>query len=262
MPVAKRESQPVSAVNLTPVQQVGNIWLKRDDLWQGQAPAKGGKSRTAAIICRRALEIGFRDICAAVDRNSSVPAMLSRVCKYYSVGLHIWLPAAKGELPPVFVEAKTNGATLYEISPGYMSVRRKRLRDHVKANEGRAVEIGIGLIWEDWGYSATAAQTANVQELFDAGKIDRVVVPVGSGGMLRGIIQGLPNVPILGVCCGNPPSIYLPPTVELVRAEKDFHSTVTASIGDVVLDPVYEAKCLPFLSDGDLLWIVAHRSTQ
>ena len=30
-------------------------------------------------------------------------------------------------------------------------------------------------------------------------------------------------------------------------------------IGDLELDKIYEAKCLPYLKDGDLLWIVGKR---
>lgn len=31
------------------------------------------------------------------------------------------------------------------------------------------------------------------------------------------------------------------------------------TIGNVELDKIYEAKCIPFLKEGDLLWIVGKR---
>lgn len=246
---------------LTPVEKVGELWLKRDDLWVAAA-GRGGKSRTADLLCQHAKMVGVSELCIAVDRNSSVPGMVSRVCKHHGVGLRVWLPAANAALPRVFEEARSNGAVLEEIRPGYMSVRRKRLKDYVAASKGAAVEIDVGLLWGNIGRSETAEQVENVRELVEAGKVERIVVPVGSGGMLRGVADGLPDVPILGVCCGNPPEYGYPRNVTLVKAQHDFGDEVTAKVGDVELDPVYEAKCLDFTMEGDLLWIVAHRDTE
>ncbi len=274
MPVSKRRSEqgltdipttdtPVlmPVPMLTPVQEVGNIWLKRDDLWQGAPPAKGGKARTADAVCRRAVQEGLTEICAAIDRNSSVPGMLSRVCWHYRLGLRLWIPASKDPLPLPLAEAQENGAALVEIRPGYMSVRRKRLREYVASTEG-TVEIGLGLIWGKCGQYETFIQTRNVMELVEAGEVRRVVVPVGSGGMLRGMVPGLPRVPIFGVCCGGIPDDRFPPNVTLVQSRHGFHKSVKASIGDTVLDPVYEAKCFEYLREGDLLWLVGHRDSQ
>ena len=257
MPVAKRESV------LTPVVRVGDIWLKRDDLWQGEAPARGGKARTAEVICRTARALGIEELCSAHDRNSSVPGMLARVCRHYGVSLRLWLPAAKDPLPPVFAEAKQCGAVLEEVRPGYMSVRQKRMRDYAEASGGRATILGIGLNWRGCGIAETQAAAANVAALHARGAIRRVVCPVGSGGMLAGIAAGLgPACPILGVCVGGTPAATYPPNVTLVAATKPFHADVRAAIGPISLDPAYEAKCAEFLQAGDLLWIVAHRDTQ
>jgi hypothetical protein len=71
------------------------------------------------------------------------------------------------------------------------------------------------------------------------------------------------DVPVIGVCCGNPPEMdWSASHVQLVQSSFDFNDTVDADLGGVPLDPVYEAKCLEFLRPGDLLWIVAHRDTE
>jgi hypothetical protein len=50
--------------------------------------------------------------------------------------------------------------------------------------------------------------------------------------------------------------------VTLVHSELDYHGHAPATrLGDLELDPVYEAKCLPFLEDGDLLWVVGRRGS-
>ncbi len=247
---------------ITPIERVGDIWLKRDDLWRGQAPAQGAKARTASAVCENAKVLGYREINSCHDRNSSVPGMLSRVCKHYGLVLRLWIPASSEPLPPVFVEAKSNGAILEEIRPGYMSVRMKRMTDHAEANK-KVIALGLGLDWRNCGKLETFEQTADVvcQAVFLP--IKRVVVPVGSGVMFRAITYGIwRNLPILGVCCGSPPRGSFDSNVTLVRSRHDFHDEVNAVIGGVKLDPVYEAKCLEHLQPGDLLWIVAHRATQ
>jgi hypothetical protein len=49
---------------------------------------------------------------------------------------------------------------------------------------------------------------------------------------------------------------------ELVSAVLDYHEPAAATeLDGLALDPFYEAKCLPFLMAGDLLWIVGTRQT-
>lgn len=273
MPVARREvpgAGPMVAVGglgavITPVERCGGYWLKRDDLWGAPGlPARGGKARTADAICRRARGLGVAELCSAHDRNSGVPAVLARVCRHHGVSLRVWLPASKDALPGPFLEAIKYGAVLEEVRPGYMSVRQKRMRDYAEGTAGRAVVLGVGLQWDGCGMVETAAQTCNVVDLVRRGEVRRVVVPVGSGGMLRAVAFGLMpcGVPILGVCCGSPPEGNLPSAVTLVQSSVGFAATVEGRVGEVELDPVYEAKCLEFMEPGDLLWIVAHRDTE
>ncbi len=255
---------------MTPIHKAGGIYLKRDDLWRGEAPAQGAKARTATAICERAVKEGVTELNSIHDRNSSTPGVVARVCKHYGVALRLWVPASKEPLSPVFEDAVKNGAILQEVKPGYMSNRVKKATNHVHNGRGRVL-LGIGLRWDNCGLAETLVQAANVlahvAPTDEAHRKDRrVVVPVGSGVMFGFIARALPKVPLLGVCVGSVPRYLtefpLPPWIELVQSRHDFHHEVEAKIGDVPLDPVYEAKCLEHLRDGDLLWIVAHRDTQ
>jgi len=245
---------------LTPIERHGNFLVKRDDLWDECGVAHGGKARTAGLICRYVLSKGGIAIAVALDRNSSVPGMLSRVCKFNKLKLYVHIPRASSDLSPVFQEASSNGAEFFEHYPGYMSVRRKRLRNHAELNPG-TYELGLGLSLNSIGVKETAEQVYNIPD-----DIRRVIVPVGSGGMLKGIVSGLGKgdcpPKVIGVCAGNPPDVELPAWVSLVQAQTAFSREVIAGIGSLSLDPTYEAKCLPFLQPGDLLWIVAHRDTE
>lgn len=261
---------------LTPVERHGELWLKREDLWEERSPdgrivALGAKARTAGIICRKILREGARGICTSLDRNSSVPGMLSRVCEANGVELHLYLPASADPWPAPFFEAHAHGAHLYEIRPGYMSVRNARLREQIARSPYRLRRVGLGLSYYGAGFEETAAQVANVPD-----EVKRIVVPVGSGRMLQGVAAGgiarfdagRPWLSVLGVCCGKPLKLGdlfrpSPSFLETVPAGVPFSKAVTgAEVGGVPLDEVYEAKCLPFLKPGDLLWVVANRGTE
>jgi hypothetical protein len=150
-----------------------------------------------------------------------------------------------------------------------MSYRNARLREHL-AGAPHLRPIGLGLAYNGVGLEATAAQVANVPL-----SVKRIVVPVGSGSMLEGVSAGLlsrcgtgrlrPSA--LGVCVGRPPKSFVGelfhPWLEMVTAAVPFTKAVVgAEIGGVPLDETYEAKCLPFMQTGDLLWVVANRATE
>jgi hypothetical protein len=102
-------------------------------------------------------------------------------------------------------------------------------------------------------------------------EVRRIVIPVGSGMSLAGLLQGLSErglaLPVLGVRVGADPSKrldrYAPgwrERVELVQSDLDYRQEAPETrLGALELDPIYEAKCLPFLKDGDLLWVVGIR---
>jgi hypothetical protein len=108
--------------------------------------------------------------------------------------------------------------------------------------------------------------------------LKRVVVPVGSGMSLAGVLWGLQQAnPLLltpgrvvGVVVGASPlqrlDKYAPAGwrayTTLVPAGMPYHQpAANLNLGPLQLDPIYEAKCLPHLEQGDLLWVVGVRAT-
>lgn len=253
----------------TPVEEWGGHLVKRDDLWlesAGQQAAYGGKARTAGLVCRTVKERGGKGLLLALARNSSVPGMLGRLCAFYGLELHLHIPDAKASLDPPFEEAVRNGAHIHRHPFGYMTVLKDRLREQRQGNP-RLIEVGLGLHLP--GTGADDAVADQVKNLPIRGW-RRIVVPVGSGEMLHGILRGLEKwrhrKPVLGVCAARPPEIVVPERlrglVTLVKSGVPFEKAVEANLGGLELDPIYEAKCLPFLQAGDLLWVVGHRSRQ
>ena len=51
-------------------------------------------------------------------------------------------------------------------------------------------------------------------------------------------------------------------TVKLIKSDLPYHKEAgEIFLGDLVLDPIYEAKCLPFMEKDDLFWIVGLRAS-
>lgn len=252
------------AVDLTPVEDLGGIILKRDDTFSldGQC---GGKVRT----CLRLAVSGLREcpnprLVTAGSRHSPQVAIVAAVAKRLKVPARVHVPA--GDSTPELEYAASRGAEIVRHRPGHNSVIKARARDDAAASH--AVHIPFGMETAD-AITGTARQVPN---LVDNGRWQRLVVPVGSGMSLAGILHGLDaegdSRPVLGVVVGADPTKrldrYAPPfwrqRVTLVPAGIGYHQHVAASIGGLSLDPVYEAKCSMHLQPGDALWIVGRRA--
>ena len=248
-------------MQLTPVERHGEVFFKRDDLYSTGA-ATGGKARTCM-----ALATGSKGIVTAGSRHSPQVALAALVARQLGIPCRAHIPAG-----PDTEEVKTAmaaGATIVRHSPGYNSVIVKRARDD--ADEWRKygwVEIPFGME-SPMAVAQTRQQVANLPR-----NITRIVVPVGSGMSLAGILHGMVDyrleVPVVGVVVGADPSSrlkkYAPDAwwslpVSFLPAEVPYSARVKNSVlYGIPLDPVYEAKCIPFIKPGDCLWIVGNRN--
>lgn len=247
---------------LTPVELHDGIWVKRDDLCVVNG-ARGGKARTCWALAEGALEhVRERGLVTAGSRESPQVELVARMAHALGVGCVAFCPEGDITAGPV-QQARALGAKVIQVKPGYNNVIAARAREY-------ADEHGLALIPFGMECSAAVAQTrAQVANL--PAEADRIVVPVGSGMSLAGILWGLADaghtVPVLGVCVGADPAKRLdkwaPPDwrerCELVQAPQAYAEHVEATVGPVQLDPVYEAKAVRYLYEGDLLWCVGHR---
>ncbi|MCX5066642.1 pyridoxal-phosphate dependent enzyme [Micromonospora lupini] len=246
--------------DLTPIEVHAGYRVKRDDLFTIPGGA-GGKVRTCLTLARRATA----GLVTAGSRQSPQVNIVAGVAASLGLPCRVHVPAAKGPLTPELAAARTAGAEIVEHRPGYNNVIIARARED--AAQHGWTEIPFGMECAE-AVRATAAQVTNLPA--DA---KRLVVPVGSGMSLSGILAGLTaagnTVPVLGVVVGADPTgrldTYAPgwrDRVTLVQSPLDYHTPAAETeLGDLPLDPVYEAKCLPFLEDGDVLWVVGRRET-
>lgn len=244
---------------LTPVQEHGGHFVKRDDLYC-VAGVRGGKVRTCWNLAQ-----GAKGLVTAGSRASPQVNIVAHIAARLGVPCRVHTP--EGELSLEVQAAQLQGAEVVQHKPGHNSVIVARAREDAKAQGYR--EIPFGMECQE-AIEQTRKQVANLP----FGEFERIVVPVGSGMSLAGILHGLKDlgqkVPVLGVVVGAQPDKrldkYAPKDwrdmVSLVDAGMDYHDSVARKLGQLELDAHYEAKVVDHLQDGDLVWVVGIRQTQ
>jgi hypothetical protein len=242
----------------TPIDTRGGYAVKRDDLFH-VAGVAGGKARTCWHLAQ-----GATGLVTAGSRSSPQANIVAQIARRLGVPCRIHTPT--GVLSPELMAAQAAGAEIVQHKAGYNNVIVARAREDAALRGWR--DIPFGMECEE-ATRQTRAQVANLPAV-----AARLVVPVGSGMSLAGILWGLQDagrdLPVLGVVVGARPEKrldrYAPKgwrqQVTLVASGLDYHAEAErTTLGDLALDPIYEAKCLPFLQPGDLLWVVGIRQT-
>ena len=242
---------------LTPVQEINGIYVKRDDLFAVNGVC-GGKVRTCLALAENA-----KGVVTAGSRQSPQVNIVSRIAKRLKIPCQVHVPS--GELSPEVTEAGSFGAEIVQHKPGYNTVIIARARD--AASSKGWTEIPFGMECQE-AVTQTRRQVANIPPF-----VKRIVIPVGSGMSLCGLLWGLKdnnlNIPVIGIKVGADPEKRLkefaPPDyesmVQIIDSPLKYEKPAPNRFGDLLVDPIYEAKCLPFLQEGDLFWIVGRRAT-
>jgi len=249
----------------TPVELRDGVLVKRDDLYvyAGQA---GGKVRSCRVLAADA-----NGLVTASARSSPQQLIVASIAQRLGIPCRLHVPASS-KPSDTLARAQELGAEVVEHRPGYNTVIVARAREDAEATGWRYVPFGMECAE---AVEQTSRQVASLAELSPLPR--RLVVPVGSGMSLAGILTGLEQapalagLPVLGVRVGADPAKRLDEwapagwrdRVELVDAGLPYESPAPSrELGGLQLDRWYEAKCLPFLREGDLLWVVGTRDPQ
>lgn len=245
----------------TPIEQAGEIWLKRDDLFE-IAGVRGGKVRTCWHLAQ-----GAKGLVTAGSRSSPQVNIVAHIAAALGIPCRVHTPT--GALSPEVSQARDCGAEVVQHKAGYNNVIIARARADAEARGWTEIPFGM----ECWEAIRQTAGQFRKTILPDG--VQRIVIPVGSGMSLAGLIEGMEaakvDLPILGVCVGADPRARLDRyaarwramRIELIKSPLKYDQEASLRrIGDVVLDSIYEAKCLPFLRPGDLFWLIGIRATE
>lgn len=246
-------------VGLTPVEDYGGWWVKRDDLACGGFPGMpaGSKVRQYGKMAAAAPGVPMLVGCSA---DSAMQIYVAAAAKQAGVPGVVFTAKRKNRTAAT-TYALDMGATVHEVAPGYLTQCRKAARD-----EGK--RLGKIVRWDVLGALEDAAkQVRNLPK-----GVARVVVPTGSGLTAAGVLAGLAragrSVPVVAVAVsgmatedgiqGYARKLFQGslPSLELVRAAGSYGKWASARLpSGAYLDPYYAAKAVPFLRLGDCLWV-------
>lgn len=262
---------PPSSPALTPVEALGPFFVKRDDLFE-VAGARGGKARTCLALAERAKERGAIGLITAGSKDSPQVNIVAKVGRHLGLRVRAWTQQIK-VLTPELASAEAAGADIVRCGSTFVGTAEKKADKDPLLSQGWAL-IPFGMECPE-AVSQTRGQVANLVPY--AGRINRLVVPLGSGMSMCGILHGLADhgllgaFPVVGVRVGRDPTPILDryaPTgwrdyMEVVDSGLDYAKpAVSTDLHGLTLDSRYEGKCLPFLENGDMLWVVGIRETQ
>lgn len=246
----------------TPVWDAGGgLHVKRDDLALTGGLALGSKGRAAWAMSR-----GAAGLVTAGGRHSRQIVVVAQVAQWRGVPCQLHVPA--GATTQEIERAAELGAVIVAHRPGYSSVLASRAQ--AAAREQGWLYLRPGLE----GPEIVLQVAQQVPPAMFALDIRRIVVPVGSGMTLAGVLAGsaTQHTPVLGVLVGgwrdHHLEAVLPPSwvddwrsrLTLVQSDLAYDqpaptSRLAAATWVAQLDEFYEAKCLPYLQPGDLLWL-------
>jgi hypothetical protein len=178
---AQLAAPPPSALSLTPVQQVGRMWVKRDDLFE-YAGVRGGKVRTCRVLAHDGTQLG---LVTAGSRSSPQVNIVAHVAAAMGLACRVHTPL--GELSPEVAQAQAMGAEVVQPqgpATTASSCARAKRRRGTEAGPGRRT-CPFGMECKE-AVNATAGQVDNLP-LRGPDGLQRIVVPVGSGMSLCGI---------------------------------------------------------------------------
>lgn len=257
--------------DLTPVERVDKYWVKRDDLFEIFG-VSGGKARACYQLILDGISKGYKTFVTAGSRHSPQCELVSTICENLNVGCVLFMP--KGDNTSVICNINKNKLSkIIRCNAGYNNVIIASALTYVREHK-ECYYIPFGMEFKE-NINTTKSQVCNIPK-----DVKRIVVPVGSGMSFCSIATGLiennmTDIELVGVRVGKDPmpiiKKYLgiinnrlfkqrfPLKWKIVNSQYSYDKELDITLGNISLDPIYEAKCADFLEEDDLLWIVGRR---
>ncbi len=244
---------------LTPIEQINGRYYKREDKYK-VFDVCGAKSRQAYYLISNAKE---NTIITCGSRVSPQIQIVANICKHLNKKCICF--TNRGSLTNELLTAQNDGAEIIQNEKWiYNNVviyhAKKYCLEHP---DTKYIPFGM----ESWeAVRQTAYQVKNIPD-----NVKSIVVVAGSGLNLCGILWGCylfnKNIKVRAIRVGKDIKElldeYAPLDISnltIIDSPLDYHTKVeNNTIDGIELDPIYEAKCIQFLTDNDMLWIIGKR---
>lgn len=181
-----------SSSTLTPVQQRGNYYFKRDDLYRPYpfSPMNGSKLRQCQLLVEKNIEKAQKGIITGTSVLSPQAAIVATIAKAHNVPCKIMYGGTTNELllkKKYPVVCLSLGADVEVVSKmAYTSVLTARAEEYAKQNDMLLIRYGFDLMNNlDVFLGSVANQVQNLPQ------VDNLVVTIGSSITILGILMGI-----------------------------------------------------------------------
>jgi hypothetical protein len=183
--------------DLSPVEKIGNIWIKREDKFAplGYGNINGSKLRVCIWLISNALQSGARGVIHGAVTGSPQHPMVATICKHYDAPCVDVVGTDDIAGHPNLVIAKSMGASFIPCKVGYAKtleatayrLQKEKyngyfvLETNITVNEGRNSPERVKNF-----HAVGGAQSANVPD-----HIETIILPAGSCNSAVGALYGL-----------------------------------------------------------------------
>lgn len=252
---------------LTPVDRMGNFYVKREDLahWVSLDLPSGSKVRQYLKMANTCTgppqgDAIYYPPCppciVGCSANSCQQIYVAATARTLDTKGIIYVPSRKHRTSAT-AYCDFMGAEIVYVKPGYLSVVRARAK-------ARAKELRQVVGWNpELAIEDTAQQCSNIPD-----DVKRIVVASGSGltaaGILRGLQRNMRQISLIVVATSSQGThanieakAKVPYIHHMVRITpvSPYDAYVCARLPDgTPMDPFYSAKTIKYLQQGDMLW--------
>ena len=235
------------------IEQYDNIYILRLDK-RNTHGLYGDKVRIAYEMSK-----GQKGIVTCGSRESIQTVAFAEVCDILNIPCDVHIP--KGKTTNSILRLENTNCNIIREKVGYNNVLNAHARDNAKEKGYKFVQLGMLC---DEAYTLIGQNVDLIIPYIN--DIKRIIIPVGSGTTLIGIANELYwhgiDIPIIGVMCGmdatkNIINNTCSNNIVLVKSNVKYHVEKNIDFYGINLNPIYEGKCVPYIQDGDLFYIVA-----
>lgn len=258
-------------MEITRIEKIGNHYYKREDEFVINGVC-GGKARVALELIKKGIDSGVSNFVTCGSRDSRQCEVVAKVCETMGVNSHIFMPSGK-DTNIIESISRTSGATIHRTKVGYNNVLIAQSTLYAKENNYFYIPFGLEC---QLTIDVNMHQVQNIPN-----HVKRIVVPCGGGMNMIAIIKGLEyygmiDKEVVGIVVGkNPQDVFKKYNIYATKndlfgktnvkysfnnSQFDYHTKPEkTTIDGIELDEIYEAKCIPFIKDNDLLWIIGKK---